>query len=49
LTLQENIADFGGLTMSYHAYKLSLKKEPEIIDGFTGDQRLFLSFAQMWR
>ena len=49
LTLPENIADFGGLTMAYHAYKLSLKGEPEIIDGFTGDQRFFLSFAQMWR
>ena len=49
LTLQENIADFGGLTIAYHAYKLSLKKEPKMIDGFTGDQRLFLSFAQMWR
>jgi len=49
LTLQENIADFGGLTMAYHAYKLSLKGEPEVIDGFTGDQRFFLSFAQIWR
>lgn len=49
LTLSENIADFGGLTVAYHAYKLSLKGEPELIDGFTGDQRFFLSFAQMWR
>ena len=49
LTLQENIADFGGLTMAYHAYKLSLNGKPEMIDGFTGDQRFFLSFAQMWR
>lgn len=49
LTLQENIADFGGLTMAYRAYKLSLKGEPEKIDGFTGDQRFFLSFAQVWR
>ncbi|VVB64671.1 Peptidase family M13 [uncultured archaeon] len=49
LTLPENIADFGGLTMAYHAYKLSLKGEPEMIDGFTGDQRFFLSFTQMWR
>jgi putative endopeptidase len=49
LTLPENIADFGGLTMAYHAYKLSLKEEPETIDGFTGDQRFFLCFAQMWR
>lgn len=49
LTLQENIADFGGLTMAHQAYRLSLKGEPEKIDGFTGDQRFFLSFAQMWR
>jgi putative endopeptidase len=38
-----------GLTMDYHAYKLSLKGDPKIIDGFTDDQRFFLSFAQMWR
>ena len=49
LTLGENIADFGGLTISYNAYHLSLKGEPEKIDGFTGDQRFFLGFAQMWR
>ena len=49
LTLQENIADLGGLTMAYHAYKLSVKDESENIDGFTADQRLFLSFAQIWR
>lgn len=49
LTLPENVADFGGLTVAYHAYKLSLKEEPETIDGFTGDQRFFLSFTQVWR
>ncbi|WP_292389928.1 M13 family metallopeptidase [Methanosarcina sp. UBA5] len=49
LTLPENVADLGGLTIAYHAYKLSLKKEPEMIDGFTGDQRFFLSFTQVWR
>ena len=49
LTLQENIADYGGLIIAYHAYKLSSKEEPEIIDGFTGDQRFFLSYAQSWR
>ena len=35
--------------MSYLAYHISLKDEPEKIDGFTGDQRFFLSFAQIWR
>lgn len=49
LTLPENVADFGGLTTAYHAYKLSLKEEPEVINGFTGDQRFFLSFTQVWR
>jgi putative endopeptidase len=49
LTLQENIADFGGLTMAYHAYKLLLKTEPNKVDGFTGDQIFFLSFSQVWR
>ncbi len=49
LTLTENIADFGGVTIAYHAYKLSSKGEPEPNDGFTGDQRFFLSFAQVWR
>ncbi len=49
LTLPENVADLGGLTVAYHAYKLSSKEEPEMIDGFTGDQRFFLSFTQVWR
>jgi putative endopeptidase len=49
LTLAENVADFGGLTIAYHAYKLSSKGKPEMIDGFTGDQRFFLSFTQIWR
>ena len=49
LNLTENIADSTGVTVTYHAYKLSEKADPEKIDGFTGDQRFFLSFAQMWR
>jgi putative endopeptidase len=49
LTLAEDIADFGGVTIAFDAYKHSLKGEPEVIDGFTGDQRFFLSFAQVWR
>ena len=49
LTLAENIADFGGLTVAYHAYNFSSKGEPEMIDGFTGNQRFFLSYAQIWR
>ena len=50
LTLGENIADLGGLTMSYYAYKRSLKgaKSP-VIDGFTGEQRFFIAWAQGWK
>ncbi len=35
--------------MAYHALSFHGKEEPEMIDGFTGDQRFFLSFAKMWR
>lgn len=51
LTLGENIADLGGLTIAYYALKKSLegKPTPEKIDGFTPEQRFFLSWAQGWR
>ena len=50
LTLGENIADLGGLKIAYLAYKKSLNgKEPPKIDGFTGEQRFFLAYAQAWR
>jgi putative endopeptidase len=49
LTLGENIADMGGLTMAYYAYHLSQPNEPKTIDGFTAEQRFFLGNAQMWR
>ncbi|HEU4588432.1 MAG TPA: M13 family metallopeptidase [Gemmatimonadales bacterium] len=50
LTLGENIADLGGLTIAYGAYQRSLAgKEPPKIDGFTGPQRFFLAWAQVWR
>jgi len=50
LTLGENIADLGGLTMSYYAYKLSLGgKKSTVIDGYTGEQRFFLAYAQAWK
>jgi predicted metalloendopeptidase len=49
-TIGENIGDLGGLNMAYHAYQLSLKGRPApVIDGLTGDQRFFLSWAQVWR
>lgn len=49
-TLGENIADVSGLTISYLAYKKSLHGKPApVIQGFTGDQRFFLAFAQAWR
>ena len=51
LTLGENIADLGGLTISYYALKKSLegKPAPALIDGFTAEQRFFMSWAQGWR
>jgi predicted metalloendopeptidase len=49
-TIGENIGDLGGLNMAYHAYHLSLNGKPApVIDGLTGDQRFFLSWAQVWR
>lgn len=50
LTLGENIADLGGLTMAFYAYKRYLNGQPApVIDNFTGEQRVFLSWAQSWR
>ncbi len=50
LTLGENIGDLGGLTVAQLSYKLSLNgKEAPIIDGLTGDQRLFIGWSQVWR
>jgi Predicted metalloendopeptidase len=50
LTLGENIADNGGLNIAWDAYQLSLKgKKPASIDGFTAEQRFFLSNAKVWR
>lgn len=50
LTLGENIADFGGLLVAYDGFQMTEQaKKGEMIDGFTPDQRFFLSFAQAWR
>jgi predicted metalloendopeptidase len=49
LTLGENIADVAGLQAAYDAYHASLGgKEAPVIDGFTGDQRFFIAYAQTW-
>ena len=50
LTMGENIGDLSGLAQAYRAYKISLHgKEAPVIGGFTGDQRFFMGFAQIWR
>jgi putative endopeptidase len=50
LTLGENIADLGGVSLAYEALQRSLKgKERKLIDGLTPEQRFFLSWSQVWR
>jgi endothelin-converting enzyme/putative endopeptidase len=53
LTLGENIGDLGGLAIAHDAYQRFVAEEYDgnapLIDGFTGNQRLFLSYAQIWR
>ena len=53
LTLGENIGDLGGLAIAYHAYHMYLDEhhggEAPVLDGYSGDQRFFMSWAQVWR
>jgi putative endopeptidase len=50
LTLGENMADLAGINIAHDAWKLSLNgKKPQVIDGWTGEQRFFLGFSQVWR
>jgi putative endopeptidase len=50
LTMGENIGDLNGSTLALDAYHTSLKGQPSpVLDGFTGDQRVYLGWAQVWR
>ncbi len=52
LTIGENLADLGGINISYEALQRALAKDPSSrkdIEGFTPEQRFFISFAQVWR
>ena len=50
LTMGENIGDMGGMTLALAAYRASLGGKPApVIDGLTGDQRVFFGWAQVWR
>jgi putative endopeptidase len=49
-TMGENIGDLGGILLGLEAYRISLNGKPApVIDGFTGDQRVFLGWGQVWR
>ena len=49
LTLGENLADHGGLQVAWYAYKNATAKKPlKVKDGFTADQRFFISYAGVW-
>jgi putative endopeptidase len=50
LTMGENLADLGGITIAYNAFqKTQQAKSAKAIDGFTPNQRFFLAYAQIWR
>jgi putative endopeptidase len=50
LTMGENIADLGGLTMAFHAYKMTDEyKSGKALNGFSPAQRFFISYAQLWK
>jgi putative endopeptidase len=50
LTVGENTADLGGVTIAYYALQNEMKEHPEEVkDGFTPEQRFFISFGQIWR
>jgi putative endopeptidase len=50
VSMGENIGDLGGLTIALEAYRRSLGGKPApVIDGFSGEQRFFMGWSQVWR